>query len=155
MTLIFSTMKLATQVRYGIRILLDLSMHQSRGVVQMGDIASRQNISLKYLEQLIKPIQNAGFVTSKRGPKGGHSLAKSPNKITLAQIIRAFEKKSTPVNILEDTSNYSAFQDSLIWDAWNEAIEAFYNKLEKITLTDLSIETTKKIWKNSDLLVFM
>ncbi len=124
-------------------------------MVQMGDIASRQNISLKYLEQLIKPIKNAGFVTSKRGPKGGHSLARSPNKITLAQVIRAFEKKSTPVDILEDTSNYSAHQDSLIWDAWNEAIEAFYSKLEKITLTDLSIETTKKIWKNSDLLVFL
>lgn len=124
-------------------------------MVQMGDIASRQNISRKYLEQLIKPIKNAGFVTSKRGPKGGHSLARSPNKITLAQVIRAFEKKSTPVDILEDTSNYSAHQDSLIWDAWNEAIEAFYSKLEKITLTDLSIETTKKIWKNSDLLVFL
>ena len=121
----------------------------------MGDIASRQNISLKYLEQLIKPIKNAGFVTSKRGPKGGHSLAKSPNKITLAQIIRAFEKKSIPASILEDTSNYSEHQDSLIWDAWNEAIEAFFSKLEKITLTDLSNETTKKIWKNSDLLDFM
>ena len=121
----------------------------------MGDIASRQNISLKYLEQLIIPIKNAGFVTSKRGPKGGHSLAKSSNKITLAQIIRAFEKKSTPMNILEDTSNYSALQDSLICDAWNEAIEAFYNKLEKITLADLSMETTKRIWKNSELLVFM
>ncbi len=155
MAIIFSTMKLAAQVRYGIRILLDLSMHQSRGMVQMGDIASRQNISLKYLEQLIKPIKNAGFVTSKRGPKGGHSLAKSPNKITLAQIIRAFEKKNTPVNILEDTSNYTEHQDSLIWDAWNEAIEAFYNKLEKTTLADLSMETTKRIWKNSDLLVFM
>jgi len=155
MAIIFSTMKLAAQVRYGIRILLDLSMHQSRGMVQMGDIASRQNISLKYLEQLIKPIKNAGFVTSKRGPKGGHSLAKSPNKITLAQIIRAFEKKSTPVNILEDTSNYTEHQDSLILDAWNEAIEAFYNKLEKTTLADLSMETTKRIWKNSDLLVFM
>ncbi len=121
----------------------------------MGDIASRQNISIKYLEQLIKPIKNAGFVTSKRGPKGGHSLAKSPNKITLAQIIRAFEKKSTPANILKDTSNYSEHQDVLILDAWNDAIEAFYSKLEKVTLADLSIETTKKIWKNSDLLVFL
>ena len=155
MAIFFLTLKLAAQVRYGIRILLDLSMHQSKGMVQMGDIASRQNISLKYLEQLIKPIKNAGFVTSKRGPKGGQSLARSPNKITLAQIIRAFEKKSTPMNILEDTSNYTEHQDSLIWDAWNEAIEAFYNKLEKITLADLSMETTKRIWKNSDLLVFM
>ena len=155
MAIFFLTLKLAAQVRYGIRILLDLSMHQSKGMVQMGDIASRQNISLKYLEQLIKPIKNAGFVTSKRGPKGGHSLAKSPNKITLAQIIRAFEKKSTPANILKDTPNYLEHQDVLIWNAWNDAIEAFYSKLEKVTLADLLRETTKKTWKNSDLLVLL
>ncbi|MBT7261437.1 MAG: Rrf2 family transcriptional regulator, partial [Desulfobacula sp.] len=117
-------MKLATQVRYGTRILLDLAMHQSKGMVQMGDIASRQNISLKYLEQLIIPIKNAGFVTSKRGPKGGHSLAKSPDQITLAQIIRVFEKERLPKETPDDESNYSEHQDSLIEEAWDEAIEA-------------------------------
>ncbi len=147
-------MKLATQVRYGTRILLDLAMHQSKGMVQMGDIASRQNISLKYLEQLIIPIKNAGFVTSKRGPKGGHSLAKSPNQITLAQIIRVFEKERVPKETPDDASNCSEHQDSLIEEAWDEAIEAFYSRLEKVTLSDLSIGTTKKLWKGSDLLIF-
>ena len=146
-------MKLATQVRYGTRILLDLAMHQSKGMVQMGDIASRQNISLKYLEQLIMPIKNAGFVTSKRGPKGGHSLAKSPNQITLAQIIRVFEKERAPKEAADDTSPYSEHQDSLIQSAWDEAMEAFYSRLEKVTLEDLSIETTKKLWQGSDLLI--
>ncbi|MBW2592027.1 MAG: Rrf2 family transcriptional regulator [Deltaproteobacteria bacterium] len=146
-------MKLATQVRYGIRILLDLAMHQSKGIVQMGDIASRQNISLKYLEQIIMPIKNAGFVTSKRGPKGGHSLAKRPDQITLAQIIRVFEKEHAPKESCDDTSSYSEYQDSLIREAWDEAFEAFYNRLQKITLADLSIGTTKKLWKSSDLLI--
>lgn len=148
-------MKLATQVRYGTRILLDLAMHQSKGIVQMGDIASRQNLSLKYLEQLIMPIKKAGLVTSKRGPKGGHSLTKSLDQITLAQIIRAFEKEHTPKETTDDTSSYSEHQDSLIREAWDGAIEAFYNRLEKVTLADLSIKTTKKLWKNSDLLIFM
>jgi len=147
-------MKLATQVRYGTRILLDLAMHQSKGIVQMGDIASRQNISLKYLEQIIMPIKNAGFVTSKRGPKGGHSLAKRPEQITLAQIIRVFEKECAPKKSFDDTSTYSEYQDSLIREAWDEAIEAFYSRLEKVTLADLSIKTTKKLWKSSDLLIF-
>ena len=147
-------MKLATQVRYGTRILLDLAMHQSNGIVQMGDISSRQNISLKYLEQLIIPIKTAGFVTSKRGPKGGYRLAKSPDQITLAQIIRVFEKEHTPQETSDATSSYSEHQDSLIREAWDEAIEAFYNRLEKITLVDLSIGTTQKLWKNSDLLIF-
>lgn len=147
-------MKLATQVRYGTRILLDLAMHQNKGIIQMGDIASRQNISLKYLEQLIIPIKNAGFVTSKRGPKGGHSLAKSPDQITLAQIIHVFEKEHIPREAVDDTSSYSEHQDFLIREAWDEAIEAFYNRLEKVTLADLSIRTTQKLWKSSDLLIF-
>ncbi len=147
-------MKLATQVRYGTRILVDLAMHQRKGMVQMGDISSRQNISLKYLEQLIIPIKNAGFVTSRRGPKGGHRLAKSPNQITLAQIIRVFEKERSPKEIPDDESNCSEHQDSLIQEAWDEAIEAFYSRLEKVTLEDLSIGTTKKLWKGSDLLIF-
>ncbi|MBU0463419.1 MAG: Rrf2 family transcriptional regulator [Proteobacteria bacterium] len=135
-------------------MLLDLAMHQSKGMVQMGDIASRQNISIKYLEQLIIPIKNARFVTSKRGPKGGHRLAKSPDQITLAQIIRVFEKERTPKETPDDTSNYSEHQDSLIQEAWDEAIEAFYSRLEKVTLADLSIGTTKELWKGSDLLIF-
>ncbi len=147
-------MKLATQVRYGTRILLDLAMHQSKGMVQMGDIAARQSISLKYLEQLIRPFKNAGFVHSKRGPKGGHSLTKKPEEITLAQIIRIFEKEQTPEEKPGDTSNYSEFQDSLIREAWDEAIEAFYSRLEKVTLADLSIGTTKALWQSSDLVIF-
>ncbi|MBU8910653.1 MAG: Rrf2 family transcriptional regulator [Desulfobacterales bacterium] len=147
-------MKLATQVRYGTRILLDLAMHQSKGIVQMGDIGSRQNISLKYLEQLIMPIKNAGFVTTKRGPKGGYRLAKSPDQITLAQVVRVFEKEHTPQKTYDDTSSYSEHQDFLIREAWDEAIEAFYNRLGKVTLEDLSIKTTKKLWKNSNLLIF-
>lgn len=147
-------MKLATQVRYGIRILLDLAMHQHNGVVQMRDIADRQKISLKYLEQLIRPFKQAGFVTSKRGRSGGYCLARRPDKITLAQIIRVFEKVYDPDGPIEDLSGVSEYQDSLIRDAWAEAKEAFYNRLEKITLADLSLDTTKKLWRESDLLIF-
>ncbi len=147
-------MKLVTQVRYSIRILLDLTMHQSEGVVQMSDIAARQKISLKYLEQLIRPFKETGFVISKRGRKGGHRLARSPEKITLAQIVKTFEKDIDPIETDEDTAGYSEHQDTLIREAWQEAKDAFYNRLEKVTLADLSIDTTKKLWRNSDILIF-
>lgn len=147
-------MKLVTQVRYGIRILLDLAMHQSEDVVQMNDIAKRQNISLKYLEQLIRPIKTAGFVASKRGRKGGHWLAKRPEEITLAQIVKIFEKEYEPIETDDGSAGYSEYQDSLIREAWDEASKAFYNRLEKVSLADLSIGTTKKLWKSSDLLIF-
>jgi len=146
-------MKLVTQVRYGIRILLDLAMHQSSGVVQMGDIATRQSISLKYLEQLVRPLQSTGFVKSKRGRRGGHYLTRSPENISLAQIVQVFEKEQNPDEFPKDPASYSEYQDSLIRDEWNEARQAFYKRLEKVTLADLSIDTTKKLWKDSDLLI--
>ena len=147
-------MKLVTQVRYGIRILLDLAMNQGKDVVQMSDISSRQNISLKYLEQLIRPIKDAGFVISKRGRKGGHRLSISPENITLAQIVRIFEKEYGPGEADDDKEGYSEYQDSLIRKAWDEARTAFYERLDKVTLADLSIDTTKKLWSDSDLLIF-
>jgi Rrf2 family iron-sulfur cluster assembly transcriptional regulator len=146
-------MKLVTQVRYGIRILLDLAMHQSSGVVQMRDIANRQDISLKYLEQLIRPFKQAGFVKSKRGRNGGHTLARSPEAITLAQIIKVFEKEQDAKDIQQLSQGYSKYQDTLITQAWEEAKQAFYDRLEKVTLANLSIDTTKMLWQDSDILI--
>ena len=150
-------MKLVTQIRFGIRILLDLAMHQHDGVVQMTDIAIRQKTSLKYLEQLVRPFKEAGFVTSRRGRNGGYCLARSPQKITLAEIIRVFEKGEAHEESGPDMkdSGYSEYQDTLIREAWDEARQAFYSRLEKVSLSDLSADTTKKLWGNSDLLIFI
>ena len=71
-------MKLSTRSRYGARILVDLARHNDQGPVQIGEISKRQDISVKYLEQLIRPLKQASMVTSVRGPKGGHLLAKEP-----------------------------------------------------------------------------
>lgn len=123
----------------------------------MSDIAVRQKTSLKYLEQLIRPFKEAGFVTSRRGRKGGYCLARNPQEISLAEIIRVFEKGNAPEESdynMKD-SGYSEYQDSLIRKAWDEARQAFYNRLEKVSLSDLSVDTTKKLWGNSDLLIFI
>ncbi len=146
-------MRLVTKVRYGTRILLDLAMHQSLGLVPMSDISERQDISLKYLEQLIRPFKAAGFVLSKRGPKGGHSLAKKPELITLAQIVRLFQNEHPFEEIPDDGVTCSDYQDYLVRSAWNDGTKAFYDKLETITLADLSIGTTKKLWKGSNIVV--
>ena len=146
-------MKFVTQVRYGIRILLDLAMHQSTGVVQMKDIANRQDISLKYLEQIIRPFKKAGLVKSKRGRNGGHTLARSPESISLAEIVMVFEKEPLSDTELFLASGYSQYQDALITQAWEEAKKAFYNRLGQVTLAHLSIDTTKMLWKDSDIVV--
>ena len=146
-------MRLITQTRYGIRILLDLAMHQSEGVVQMSDIAARQHISLKYLERIIQPLKKAGFVHSKRGRSGGHTLALPPEGISMAEVVRIFEPDTRQEEDALGAYGYPEFQDALIRDAWQDAKEAFY-RLEKVSLADLSINTTQKLWSHSDILVF-
>ena len=81
-------MKLSTRTRDGTRALLDLALHQYESPVSLKDIAERQEFSLQYLEHLITPLIAAGIVRSIRGPKGGVALAKSPNQITLSQIMK-------------------------------------------------------------------
>ena len=146
-------MKLVTQVRYGIRILLDLAMHQSKEIIRMQDIAARQNISAKYLEKLISIFRKAGFIESKRGRNGGHTLARSPETITLAEIIQVFEKEQAKKDASKIPEGYSRYQDTLITEAWEEAKQAFYNRLEKVTLAQLSIDTTRMSWQDSDILI--
>ena len=84
-------MKLTTKTRYAVRLLLDLAQHQDEGAIQTSKISIRQNVSVKYLEQIIRLLKQAKFVNSIRGPKGGHMLAKKPKEITLGDITRLLE----------------------------------------------------------------
>jgi len=146
-------MKLVAQIRYSIRILLDLAMHQSKEVVRIRDISGRQHISLKYVEKLIHPLKKAGLIKSKRGCNGGYYLALNSESITLARIIRVFEKKRARKVLKNFPEAYSRYQDTLITEAWDEAKQAFYERLEKVTLAQLSIDTTKMFWQDSDILI--
>ena len=71
-------MKFSTKTRYGTRMILDMAQNYGRSAIQLGEIANRQNISLKYLEQIIRPLKKAGYIKSFRGAKGGHILSKPP-----------------------------------------------------------------------------
>jgi Rrf2 family iron-sulfur cluster assembly transcriptional regulator len=146
-------MKLVTQIRYSIRILLDLAMHQSKEVVRIREISNRQHISLKYVEKLIYPLKKAGLIESKRGCNGGFYLALNSESITLAMIIRVFEKEKTKEVSKKLPEGYSGYQDALITEAWEEAKLAFYNRLEIVTLSQLSIDTTRMFWQDSDMLI--
>ena len=84
-------MKLSTRSRYGTRMMLDLAQHYGESPVQIGEIARRQDISVKYLEQLIIPLKKAKYIKSIRGPKGGHVLAKPPEEITVGEIVELLE----------------------------------------------------------------
>ncbi|MBW1710424.1 MAG: Rrf2 family transcriptional regulator [Deltaproteobacteria bacterium] len=130
-------MKLSTKTRYGARLLFDLARHYGQGPVNIGDIAKRQDISVKYLEQIIRPLKKAKLVESVRGPKGGHILAKNPADISLGQIVRLLESGDELVECVEDPLKCERSSDCCVRKAWQEATIALYDKLNSTFLIDL------------------
>lgn len=130
-------MKLSTRSRYGARILVDLARHKDQGPIQIGEISRRQNISVKYLEQLIRPLKQANLVTSVRGPKGGHLLAENPQNISLGQIVRLFEGQTDLVECVSYPNKCPMSDDCQVRLAWRDATEVLYEKLDAITISDL------------------
>ncbi len=130
-------MKLSTRSRYGARILVDLARHKDQGPVQMSEISKRQDISVKYLEQLIRPLKQANLVTSVRGPKGGHLLAKNPEDISLGQVVRLFEGQADLVECVSFPEKCPMSDDCQLRLAWRDATEVLYEKLDATTISVL------------------
>ncbi|MEJ2221949.1 MAG: Rrf2 family transcriptional regulator [Desulfobacterales bacterium] len=130
-------MKLSTRSRYGTRILVDLARNRDQGPIQIGEISKRQDISVKYLEQLIRPLKKAKLVTSVRGPKGGHLLAEKPENISLGQIVRLFEGQSDLVECVSYPEKCPMSDDCQVRLAWRDATEVLYKKLDATTISDL------------------
>ena len=136
-------MKLSTRSRYGTRMMLDLAKHYNEGPVQIGDIASRQDVSVKYLEQLIIPLKKANLVKSVRGSKGGHMLAKPPYRISIGQIVKVLEGGIQLSNCLESIDVCNRSSSCLTRNIWREATKAMCDKLNSINLSK-AIETVKR-----------
>ena len=130
-------MKLSTRSRYGTRMLLDMAQHYNQGPVQLGDIAKRQKISLKYLEQIIIPLKKAHYVESVRGPKGGHLLAKPPEQITVGEIVALLEEGTSLVECTENEELCGRSIDCPTRMIWQEAAQAMFDRLKAITLADI------------------
>ena len=84
-------MKLQAKTRYGVRAVFDLAFHNSNGATQAKDIARREGIPLRYLEQIFQDLKRAGIVDSRRGPRGGYTLKRPPEAIRLGEIVRALQ----------------------------------------------------------------
>jgi Rrf2 family iron-sulfur cluster assembly transcriptional regulator len=130
-------MKLSTRSRYGARLLVDLARNKDQGPIQIGEISKRQEISVKYLEQLIRPLKKAKLVTSVRGPKGGHLLLEKPQKITLGQVVRLFEGQADLVECISFPEKCPMSDDCQVRLAWQDATRVLYEKLDATTIADL------------------
>ena len=97
-------MKLSTRTRYAVRAMIELAQHDAPGPLQLKIIAQRQEISVKYLEQLMAVLKAAGLVNSIRGSRGGYELARASNQITLSDILHCVEGPVATVDCVEDTN---------------------------------------------------
>jgi Rrf2 family iron-sulfur cluster assembly transcriptional regulator len=141
-------MRLSTRSRYGTRLLLDMAQHYPEGPIQLGDIARRQNLSLKYLEQIIIPLKKAHYLKSVRGPKGGHMLAKAPGEITMGEIVALLENGNNLVECIEAPASCERAGICPTRLLWKEVSEAVLAKLQAVTLADL-VERAKAM-ENQD-----
>lgn len=129
--------KLSTRVRYGTKALLDLALHRGEAPVLLRDIAERQQISLRYLEQLVTPLIAGGIVRSARGAGGGVWLAKHPEEVRLSQVLQLLGGSITLVDCLNNPDSCNQSELCVTRDIWGELQEAMRNVLESTTLQDL------------------
>ena len=133
-------MRLSTRSRYGMRMILDIALHGNRGPVRIGDIAERQDISMKYLEKLIRLLKDAGFIDSKRGPRGGHIIARPLEDITVGEVVRVLEGQRALTECAESDKACAVCSlsvDCLTREIWKEASDAMFDKLDSMTLAAL------------------
>jgi Rrf2 family transcriptional regulator, cysteine metabolism repressor len=130
-------MKLSTRTRYGIRAVIELAQHEGDRPLQLRTIAERQDISIKYLEQLMGVLRSAGFIRSVRGAKGGYVLARPPAQITLYEVFRCLEGPVTTTECVEDADSCERSADCAARKVWIQLEEAVRRVLTGITLADL------------------
>ncbi|MBR2257681.1 MAG: Rrf2 family transcriptional regulator [Blautia sp.] len=131
-------MRISTKGRYAVRMMLDLATNDSGEPIRLKDVARRQGISEKYLEQIISILNKAGFVRSIRGPAGGYNLSKAPAAYTVGMILRLTEGSLSPVECADTDNVICAREDNCaarhLWQILNDAIN---NVVDHVTLEDL------------------
>lgn len=131
-------MVISTKGRYALRLMLDIAMQEGTSPVPLHDIAERQGVSFKYLEQIVPPLSKAGFLKSVRGANGGYLLTKDPSEITTGDILRAGEGNLAPVACLAsdeiDCPRAELCATLPFWKGLDDAITAY---IDSVTLADL------------------
>lgn len=130
-------MKISTKGRYALRLMIDLALHNN-SYVALKDVAARQGISKKYLEQIVPLLSRSGMLHTSRGFQGGYKLARSPSSYTIGDILRITEGSLAPVSCLDNEINLCDKQNSCptlyMWQGLYDVINKY---LDSITLQDL------------------
>lgn len=137
-------MQMSTKSRYALRLLIDMTLNEGEENVKIKDIAARQNLSPKYLEQIVTVLNKAGYVRSERGPQGGYRMVMKPKDISAGDIVRLFEGSTSPVPCLGihaiNCPNEDVCCTRSLWIRMDEAVNAV---LDGTTVQDLVDEARK------------
>lgn len=132
-------MKISTKGRYALRLMIDIAMNDNGNPVRVKDISARQDISMKYLEQIISILNKAGYVRAIRGPQGGYRLVKKPSDYTAGMILRLTEGSLAPVSCLDHESNECEREDiCATLELWKKLDKAIRDVVDTVTLEDLA-----------------
>ncbi|MFH1615351.1 MAG: Rrf2 family transcriptional regulator [Planctomycetota bacterium] len=130
-------MKLSTRTRYGVRAILELAENYGKGPLQLKAIAEHQEISVKYLEQLMAVLKSTGIVRSVRGPSGGYVLAKSPKEITVSDCFNCLEGPVITTECVDNSSFCPRTTACVARQLWAEVQDAMMTVLQSKTLQNL------------------
>lgn len=131
---------ISTKGRYALRVMIDIAVHSDGNYISLKDISARQNISVKYLEQVIALLNKAGFLISMRGNNGGYKLTKNPSSYTAGDILRAAEGSLAPVACLKGGSDANGCERRALcstikfWENYDKAVSSY---VDSVTLQDL------------------
>lgn len=130
-------MRISTKGRYALRIMIDLAMNDNGKFISLKDIAARQEISNKYLEQIIAMLNKAGFLETARGNTGGYKLARKPSEYIVGDILRATEGDLTPIYCLTEEGECSRKENCKTHSFWKGLDDAINEYVNSKTLEDL------------------
>ena len=130
-------MKIATKGRYALRLMLDLAIHSEGSAVPLRDVAQRQEISDKYLEQIVTQLSRAGLVRSVRGAGGGYLLTRTPEGYTVGEILRVLEGSLAPVSCADGVGCCERADRCVTVEVWREIQAAVDGVVDHLTLADL------------------
>lgn len=137
-------MKISTKGRYALRIMIDLARHDEGSYIRLKDIAERQNITLKYMEQIMPLLTKAGYVRSYRGNNGGYMLARKPEEYTVGDILRTTEGSMAPIVCIEDQPNRCPrCEECTTLPFWEGLWKVINEYTDRYTLADLMEDKDK------------
>jgi Rrf2 family cysteine metabolism transcriptional repressor len=136
-------MRLSTKGEYASRAMLELSLRRADGPLHIKDISAAQDIPERFLEQILLMLKRAGYLRSRKGPNGGYILAKPPDKISVAEVIRVMDGPLAPIDCVSVTAHEVCPREDacgLRW-LWKETRDAIAAILERTTFADLAART--------------